>query len=80
MLDTGSAGVCACWHDTSRIRSARAGLQFDPSKLHPFMANRLSTRVTVDSAVYLAAVLEYLAAEMIEFAGNGVRPLLERLL
>ena len=55
-------------------------MQFDPSKLHPFMANRLSTRVTVDSAVYLAAVLEYLAAEMIEFAGNGVRPLLERLL
>merc|ERR1719204_2446155 len=54
--------------------SVRAGLQFPVARcLRKLKQRRVSKRVSKDAAVYLAAVLEYLAAEVLELAGNAAR-------
>jgi len=55
-------------------RSARAGLQFPVGRIHRQLRDgRYAARIGAGAPVYLAAVLEYLAAEILELAGNASR-------
>ena len=58
----------------SQTRSARAGLQFPVGRISRFLRKgRYAGRVGGGAPVYLAAVLEYLCAEILELAGNACR-------
>ena len=55
-------------------RSTKAGLQFPVGRISRFLRKgRYAARVGGGSPVYLAAVLEYLTAEVLELAGNAAR-------
>ena len=55
-------------------RSARAGLQFPVGRIaRQLRAGRFAQRIGAGAPVYLAAVLEYLAAEVLELAGNAAK-------
>ncbi|KAL8152624.1 hypothetical protein V2J09_010384 [Rumex salicifolius] len=55
-------------------RSTKAGLQFPVGRIGRYLKNgRYAKRVGSGAPVYLAAVLEYLAAEVLELAGNAAR-------
>jgi len=55
-------------------RSARAGIQFPVGRIARYLKRgKYSERVGSGAPVYIAAVLEYLAAEVLELAGNAAR-------
>jgi histone H2A len=55
-------------------RSSKAGLQFPVGRLARYLKKgRYAERIGAGAPVYLAAVLEYLAAEVLELAGNAAR-------
>ena len=55
-------------------RSSKAGLQFPVGRIGRFLkAGKYSQHVGAGAPVYLAAVLEYLTAEVLELAGNAAR-------
>merc|ERR1719251_682722 len=54
-------------------RSSRAGLQFPVGRVARYMRQVHNGRVGGGAPVYLAAVLEYLVAEIMELAGNAAR-------
>ena len=57
----------------SKTRSSRAGLQFPVGRIHRMLRKgSYAERVGAGAPVYLAAVMEYLAAEVLELAGNGM--------
>ncbi|XP_013401384.1 late histone H2A.2.2 [Lingula anatina] len=57
-----------------QTRSARAGLQFPVGRIQRFLRKgHYAERVGSGAPVYLAAVLEYLVAEILELAGNAAR-------
>ncbi|KAL8536054.1 hypothetical protein ACS0TY_011620 [Phlomoides rotata] len=59
---------------TAVSRSSKAGLQFPVGRIARFLKKgRYAERVGSGSPVYLSAVLEYLAAEVLELAGNAAR-------
>lgn len=58
----------------SKTRSFRAGLQFPVGRVHRYLKrNNYAERIGAGAPVYLAAVLEYLSAEILELAGNAAR-------
>ena len=58
----------------SKSRSSRAGLQFPVGRIHRLLRKgNYAERVGAGAPVCLAAVLEYLSAEILELAGNAAR-------
>ena len=58
----------------AQSRSARAGLQFPVGRIARYLKQgKYAERVGAGAPVYLAAVLEYLAAEVLELAGNAAK-------
>ena len=53
-------------------RSSKAGLQFPGGRIHRYLKGS-APRIGAGAPVYLAAVLEYLCAEILELAGNAAR-------
>ena len=57
-----------------QTRSAKAGLQFPVGRIHRFLkSGGYSDRIGAGAPVYVAAVMEYLTAEVLELAGNAAR-------
>jgi len=55
-------------------KSTRAGLQFPVGRVHTFLkTGQYADRIGGGAAVYLAAVLEYMCAEVLELSGNAAR-------
>ncbi|XP_074174741.1 histone H2A type 1-H-like, partial [Rhinolophus sinicus] len=74
--------VCQVWtrkqggkaRAKAKTRSSRAGLQFPVGRVHRLLRKgNYAERVGAGAPVYLAAVLEYLTAEILELAGNAAR-------
>lgn len=58
----------------SKTRSSRAGLQFPVGRIHRLLrTGNYGDRYGAGAPVYMAAVLEYLTAEILELAGNAAR-------
>ncbi|RDB20843.1 Histone H2A [Hypsizygus marmoreus] len=78
MSGKGKAGKSSSGKHTSdtksQSRSQRAGLQFPVGRMHRLLKKgNYAKRIGAGAPVYLAAVLEYLAAEILELAGNAAR-------
>ena len=71
---TGAAGRGKSKGSKSVSRSMKAGLQFPVGRVHRFLKQgKYASRIGAGAPVYLAAVLEYLCAEILELAGNAAR-------
>ena len=58
----------------AQSRSSRAGLQFPVGRIARYLKQgKYAERVGAGAPVYLTAVLEYLAAEVLELAGNAAK-------
>ncbi|TFK73546.1 histone H2A [Pluteus cervinus] len=69
-----SGGKAGGSETKAQSRSAKAGLQFPVGRVHRLLKKgNYAQRVGAGAPVYLAAVLEYLAAEILELAGNAAR-------
>ena len=73
-LRAGGRGKKAASGKKAVSRSAKAGLQFPVGRVARYIRKmKVATRVGAGAPVYLSAVLEYLAAEVLELAGNAAR-------
>ena len=58
----------------AKSRSNRAGLQFPVGRVHRLLRQgNYAERIGAGAPVYMAAVMEYLTAEILELAGNAAR-------
>jgi histone H2A len=58
----------------AQSRSSKAGLQFPVGRLSRYLRQgRYAERIGAGAPVYLASVLEYLTAEVLELAGNAAK-------
>ena len=73
----GKGGKATSAKKQSQSRSSRAGLQFPVGRIHRYLKRRTAAkqRVGATAAVYTAAILEYLTAEVLELAGNASKDL-----
>ncbi|KAF8329440.1 histone-fold-containing protein, partial [Cantharellus anzutake] len=70
----GKSGKTGGEGEKGTSRSSKAGLQFPVGRIHRLLKRgNYAQRVGAGAPVYLAAVLEYLAAEILELAGNAAR-------
>ncbi|KAG4304587.1 hypothetical protein PORY_001980 [Pneumocystis oryctolagi] len=73
-MSSGGKGGKASANKSGQSRSNRAGLTFPVGRVHRLLRKgNYAQRVGAGAPVYLAAVLEYLAAEILELAGNAAR-------
>ena len=73
-MSGGKSGGKAAAGKASQSRSSKAGLAFPVGRVHRLLRKgNYAQRVGAGAPVYLAAVLEYLAAEILELAGNAAR-------
>merc|ERR1711959_651414 len=69
-----SGGKASGAKSSAQSRSSKAGLAFPVGRVHRLSRKgNYAQRVGAGAPVYLAAVLEYLAAEILELAGNAAR-------
>lgn len=70
----GKSGKAKTSNTKATSKSSRAGLQFPVGRLGRLLRHaKYAERVGAGAPVYLAAVLEYLAAEVLELAGNAAK-------
>ena len=70
----GGRGKVAKKSGSGKSRSAKAGLQFPVGRIASHLKKgRYASRVGAGAPVYMAAVLEYLVAEILELAGNAAK-------
>ncbi|GMM45257.1 histone H2A [Pichia kluyveri] len=73
-MSGGKGGKAGSSEKTSTSRSSKAGLTFPVGRVHRLLRKgNYAQRVGSGAPVYLTAVLEYLAAEILELAGNAAR-------
>ncbi|NXB03167.1 H2A2 protein, partial [Cnemophilus loriae] len=59
---------------SKRSKSAKAGLQFPVGRVYRHLRRgKYADRIGSGAAIYLAAVMEYVVAEVLELAGNAAR-------
>lgn len=74
MSGKGAGGRKKAGSGKKSSQAAKAGLQFPVARIGRYLKKgRYAKRVGVGAPVYLAAVLEYLCAEILELAGNAAR-------
>ncbi|SCW00673.1 LAFE_0C09428g1_1 [Lachancea fermentati] len=73
-MSGGKGGKAGSAAKASQSRSAKAGLTFPVGRVHRLLRKgNYAQRIGSGAPVYLTAVLEYLAAEILELAGNAAR-------
>jgi histone H2A len=74
MAGKGKGGRGKAGAGKSVSRSAKAGIQFPVGRIARYLKKgKYAERVGAGAPVYVAAVLEYLAAEVLELAGNAAK-------
>jgi histone H2A len=59
---------------SARSRSSKAGIQFPVGRIGRFLKDgRYAARIGSGAPIYLAAVIEYIVAEILELAGNAAK-------
>lgn len=71
---SGGKGKAGSSEKASTSRSSKAGLTFPVGRVHRLLRKgNYAQRIGSGAPVYLTSVLEYLAAEILELAGNAAR-------